>query len=132
MRQTVRCVLHFTPYCVSPNTIILCNYFQSQMEQRVGKGKRGTKLLLSCSLLSRVRLSATPWTAPRQASLSITNSWSLLKLLSTELVMPSNRFILCHPLLLLPSILPNWEAKNQRVAQEAVTNGRWRKTGPES
>ena len=51
--------------------------------------------------------SATPWTAVRQASQSITNSWSLLKLMSTELVMPSNRLILCHPLLLLPSIFPS-------------------------
>ena len=47
--------------------------------------------------------SATPWTAARQASLSIANSWSLLKLMSIELVMPSNHLILCHPLL-LPSI----------------------------
>ena len=51
--------------------------------------------------------SATPWTAARQASLSITNSWSLLKLMSIESVMPSNHFILCRPLLLLPSIFPS-------------------------
>ena len=49
----------------------------------------------------------TPWTAACQASLSITNSWSLLKLMSTEPVMPSNLLILCHPLLLLPSIFPS-------------------------
>ena len=49
----------------------------------------------------------TPWTAARQASLSITNSWSLLKLMSIELVMPSNHLILCHPLLLLLSIFPS-------------------------
>ena len=54
--------------------------------------------------LSRVRLFATPWTAARQASLSITNFWSLLKLMSIELVMPSNHLLLCCPLLLLPSI----------------------------
>ena len=53
---------------------------------------------------SRVRLFATPWTTARQASLSITNSWSLLKLMSTESVMPSNHLILCRPLLLLPSV----------------------------
>ena len=58
-------------------------------------------------LLSRVRLFATPWTAACQASLSITNSWSLLKLTSIELVMPSNHLILCHPLLLSPSIFPS-------------------------
>ena len=51
--------------------------------------------------------SVTPWTAPRQASLSITNSQSLLKLLSIESVMPSNHLILCRPLLLLPSIFPS-------------------------
>ena len=53
------------------------------------------------------RLRRVPWTAARQASLSITNSWSLPKLMSTELVMPSNHLILCHPLLLLPSIVPS-------------------------
>ena len=56
--------------------------------------------------LSRVRLFETPWTAAHQASLSITNSQSLSILMSIELVMPSNHLILCHPLLLLPSILP--------------------------
>ena len=56
--------------------------------------------------LSHVWLFATPWTAAHQASLSITNSWSLLKLMSIELVMPSNHLILCRPLLLLPSIFP--------------------------
>ena len=53
-----------------------------------------------------VQLFATPWTAAPQASLSITNSWSLPKLMSIELVMPSNHLILCRPLLLLPSIFP--------------------------
>ena len=57
--------------------------------------------------LSHVRLSATPWTAARQASLSITNSRSLLKLMSIESVMPSSHLILCHSLLLLPSIFPS-------------------------
>ena len=54
-----------------------------------------------------VWLFATPWTAARPASLSITNSWSLLKLMSTESVMPSNHLILCRSLLLLPSIFPS-------------------------
>ena len=58
----------------------------------------------SCSVVSD---SATPWTAARQASLSITTSRSLFKLMSIESVMPSNHFILCHPLLLLPSIFPS-------------------------
>ena len=57
--------------------------------------------------LSRVRLFATLWTAARQASLSITNSRSLLKLMSVKSVMPSNHLILCRPLLLLPLILPS-------------------------
>ena len=60
----------------------------------------------SVQSLSRVRLFVTPWTATRQASLSITNFRSLLKLMSTESVMPFNHLILCHPFLLPPSIFP--------------------------
>ena len=59
------------------------------------------------SVVQHVRLFLTPWTAAHQASLSITNSWSLLKLMSTESVMPSNHLILCRPLLLLPLIFPS-------------------------
>ena len=61
----------------------------------------------SVQLLSRVRLFETPWTAAHQASLSITNSQSLLRLMFIQLGMPSNHLALCHPLLLLPSIFPN-------------------------
>ena len=61
----------------------------------------------SVQSLSRVQLFATPWTAARQASLSITNSQSLLKLVAIESVMPSNHLILCHPLLLMPSTFPS-------------------------
>ena len=61
----------------------------------------------SVQSLSRVQLFVTPWTAACQAFLSITNSQSLLKLMSIESVMPSNHLILCHPLLLLPSIFPS-------------------------
>ena len=61
----------------------------------------------SVQSLSRVRLFATPWTAARQASLSITNSQSPRKPMSIEWVMPSSHLILCHPLLLLPSIFPS-------------------------
>ena len=61
----------------------------------------------SAQLLSRVQLFATPWTATCQASLSITNSQSLPKPMSIESVMPSDYLILCHPLLLLPSIFPS-------------------------
>ena len=63
---------------------------------------------------SHVWLFATPWTAACQASLSITNSWSLLKLMFVELVMPSNHLILCSPLLLPPSIFPSiWVFSNE-------------------
>ena len=57
--------------------------------------------------LSRVRLFVTPWTAARQASLSFIITWSLLKFMSIESVMPSNHLILCRPLLFLPSIVPS-------------------------
>ena len=67
-------------------------------------------MFISVQLSSVVQSCLTlcdPWTAARQASLSITNFWSLLKLMSIRLVMPSNHLILCHPLLLLPSIFPS-------------------------
>ena len=73
--------------------------------------------------LSHVQLCATPWTAARQASLSITNSWNLLKLMSIELVMPSNHLFLCHPLILLPSIFPSIRV----FSKEYVLHIRWPK-----
>ena len=66
-----------------------------------------TSVSKSVRLFSHVRLFMTPWTSARQVSLSITNSWSLLKLISIDSVMPSNHLILCHPLLLLPSVFPS-------------------------
>ena len=69
-------------------------------------------ILLVVQLLSCAPLFATPLTAACQASLSFTISWSLLKLMSTESVMPSNHLILCHPLLLLPSIFPKKDRKS--------------------
>ena len=60
--------------------------------------------------------SATPWTAAHQASLSITNSWSLLKLMSIKSVMPSNHLILCHPLLSPPSIFPGIRVFSNKAA----------------
>ena len=77
----------------------------------------------SVQLLSHVRVFVTPWTAARQASLSITNSCSLLKFMSTELVMFSNHLILCHPLLLLPSIFPSISV----FSNESVLHIRWPK-----
>ena len=77
----------------------------------------------SVRVLSRVWLFVTPWTVVCQASLSITNSWSLLKLMSIESVMPSNHPILCHPLLLLPSFIPQhqglfkWVSSSHQVAK---------------
>ena len=61
----------------------------------------------SVQSLSHVRLFATPWTAAHQASVSITNSWSFLKLVSIKSVTPSNHLIFCRPLLLLSSIFPS-------------------------
>ena len=66
-----------------------------------------THIYIVVQLLSHVRLFVTPWTATRQASLSFIISQSLLKFMSVELVMLSNHLLLCHPLLLLPSIFPN-------------------------
>ena len=88
---------------------------------------RGTEIpqawFSSVQSLSRVQLFATPWTATYQASLSITNSWSLLKLISIELEMPSNYLILCHPLLLPPSIFPRIRV----FSNESVLHIRWPK-----
>ena len=77
----------------------------------------------SVQLLSRVWLFATPWTPARQASLSITKSQSLLKFMSTESVVPSNHFILFHPLLLLPSIFPSIRV----FSNDSVLHIRWPK-----
>ena len=78
-------------------------------------------IINSVQSLSRVQLFATPWTAAHQASLSITNSQSLLKLMPIELVMPSNHLILCRPLLLLPSIFPSIRV----FSNESVLHIRW-------
>ena len=80
-------------------------------------------LQFSVQLLNRVRFFVTPWTAACQASLSITNSWILLKLISIKSVMPSNHLILCHPLLLLPSIFPGIRV----FSSESVLCNRWPK-----
>ena len=77
----------------------------------------------SVQSLSHVRLFVTPWTAACQASLSITNSWSLLKLMFVESVMPSNHLILCYPLLLLPSIFPSIRV----FSNESALHIRWPK-----
>ena len=73
--------------------------------------------------LGHVRLFEIPWTAACQASLSFTISWSLLKLMSIESEMPSNHFILCHPLLFLPSIFPSIRV----FSKESALHIRWPK-----
>jgi len=80
-------------------------------------------IISSVQSLSCVQLSATPWTAARLASLSITNSQSLLKLMSIESVMPSNYLILCHPLLFLLSIFSSIRV----FSSESVLSIRWPK-----
>ena len=80
-------------------------------------------LISSVQLLSHVRLFAAPWTASQQASLSITNSRSLLKLMSIRSLMPSNHLILCCPLVLLPSIFPSIRV----FSNESVLCIRWPK-----
>ena len=79
--------------------------------------------LSSVQPLSHVQLFATPWAALRQASLSDMNSWSLLKLMSIESVMPSNHLILCHPLLLPRSIIPSIRV----FSSESALRIRWPK-----
>ena len=82
----------------------------------------------SIQSLSHVWLLATPWTAARQASLSITNSWSLLKLMTIESVMPSNHLILPRPLFLLPSILPSIRVFPKELALHIRWPKYWRFT----
>ena len=86
-------------------------------------GRGVQRRISSIQLLSHVGLFATPWTAKHQASLSITNSQSLFKLRSIESVMPSNHRILCHPLLLLPSVFPTIRV----FSNESVLRIRWPK-----
>ena len=85
-------------------------------------GKKNTFILRnSVQLLSCVQFFVTSWTEACQASLSITNSWNLLKLMSIKSVMPTNHLILCHPLLLLPSIFPSIRV----FSKESVLHIRW-------
>ena len=99
------------------------NHTVSNHEKNISKCLSSSFLQCSVQPLSRVQLFATPWTAARQASLSITNSRSSLKLMSIELVMPSNHHILCRPLLLLPSIFPSIRV----FSNESVFRIRWPK-----
>ena len=91
------------------NVFTKWKHTHSPQEQTYGyqRGKVGDGINSGSSVTQSLRLFATPWTAAHEASLSITNSRSLLRLMSIKSVMPSNHLILCHPLLLLPSIFPS-------------------------
>ena len=99
--------------------MIICQifYFNSLINERI------SKIFSSVQSLSHVQLFATAWTAARQASLSITNSWSLLQLMSIKMVMPSSHLILYRPLLLPPSIFPSIRV----FSNESVLLIRWPK-----
>ena len=87
-------------------SVLFCLFFLVTEVQLIDNAVSVSSVAVVQSL-SRVQLFATPWAAPHQASLSLTNSQSLLKPMSIESVMPSSHLILCHPLLLLPSIFPS-------------------------
>ena len=96
-------------YCLLLSLYQLCFYLYSPAISF-------STFFCSVQLLSCVQLFATPWTTAHQASLSITNSWSLPKLSSIESVMPSKHLILCCPLLLLPSIFPSIRVFSNELA----------------
>ena len=122
--------------------VVLKNLFTGQQwrnrhrEQTYGHGERGGEgemygksnmetyiQIRSDQSFSRVQLFATPWIAARQASLSITNSWSSLRLMSIESVMPSSHLILCRPLFLLPPVPPSMRV----FSNESTLHMRWPK-----
>ena len=110
---------------ISPITVIQDKIYNDLMFQLLYDLKKclTKEDISSVQLLSHVRLFATPWTAAHQASLSINNSQSLLKLMSIDWVMPSNHLILCHPLLLLSSIFPRVRV----FSNESALHIRWPK-----
>ena len=105
--------------CLAPDSSLCSSGQFTQMTRKVSSKAQFS----SVQSLSHVRLFVTPWTIAHQASLSITNSQSLCKLISIELVMPSNHLILCHPLLLLPSIFLSIRV----FSNESVLRIRWPK-----
>ena len=100
---------------------IQCGFTGRQRSQKLSPGL--LMLFSSVQSFSSVQLFVTPWTKACQASLSIINTWILLKLMSTKSVMPSNHLILCCPLLLLPSIFPSIRG----FSNELVLHSRWPK-----
>ena len=109
----------------STTSIILFYFFDAtqQLYKRVYLALELISIVSSVQSLSRVWLFTTPWTAAHQASLSVTNAQSLLKLMSIVPVMPPNHLILCHPLLLLPSIFPSIRG----FSNKSVLRVRWPK-----
>ena len=99
------------------------NHYKKCNQHCLAKQKEASVQFSSVQSLSRVQLFATPWTAARQACQSIINSRSLLKFMSVESVMPSNHLILCHPLLLPPSIFPSIRV----FSNESALHIRWPK-----
>ena len=112
---------HSVTFEIAPTYCILDSFVNYDGYSISSKGFLPT--VSSIQSLSHVRLFVTPWTAAHQASLSITNSQSLLKLISIQSVMPSNHVIPCHPLLLLPSIFPSIRV----FSNESVLHIRWPK-----
>ena len=116
-------ILLYFPKCCTVRLKCFIFVFKMPVEKRMDKDVVRIYNGTFSSVLSCVRLFATPWTAACQASLSITKSWSLLKFMSIESVMPSNHLILCHPFLLLPSIIPNIRV----FSNESTLQMRWPK-----
>ena len=114
------CLIHMLKYILISFLIFLAYPLMSA--PNTSNNKTATTFS-SVQLLSHVQLFATPWTAACQASLSITNSWSLFKLMSIESVMPSNHLILCRSLLLSPSMFPTIRV----FSNESVLHVRWPK-----
>ena len=115
--------LHDSMACSLPGSSVQ-GVFQARVLEWVAIAFSGSVFeITSVQSLSRVQLFSTPWTPAHQASLSITNSQSLLTLMSIESVMPSNHLILCRPLLLLPSIFPSIRV----FSNESVLRIRWPK-----
>ena len=123
---TQLCLTLFDPIDYSTPGFLVLPYLPEFAQVRVrciGDDIQPSHPLSSVQSLSRVQLFATPWTVAWQAYLSITNSWSLPKLMSIESVMPSNHLVLCRPLLLPPSIFPSIRV----FSSESVLCIRWPK-----
>ena len=117
--------IHWTIYLAgAPCRVCLFSQYQGPTIIRSAtRYSLGLVVVVIVQSLGRVRHSSTPWTAARQASLSIINSQTVFKLMSIESVMPSNHLMLCHPLLLLPSIFPSIRV----FSIESVLHIRWPK-----